>query len=548
MTKKLRKGMALLLAAVMTCGLWVAPVSATPAEENTYPLGDLVLDGSVSAEDLTALARAVGGIDDLPAEGYTVAERTFAAELPDIRDNNGDGVIKVACVGDSITQGLGNTPYPNRLGSLLGSGYNVANYGLWGTTACNNTDRAYTNCGDSCYQNSLNFAPEVVILMLGTNDGGGDAANAEANFKADMKSLIASYQALESDPTVILVTSPYAYIANNQKVNSVIAPMQRELAEELDLFMVDVNALTENMAGQFQDGLHPSESGYYYLALMFYQKIFGGKVAPVTVETKPGAYVKLDAYETAADANGTVTFPMAAGTRQLTVSKDGFETAVTSVTLPETGGTVTCVLQPTANLALEGTPFTNGDSDISAAFDGDTQSSWQNSTTADDLTAGVTFGSAQTMASVNVMWETATRASTTAGSFTVETSNDGQTWTAVQNASYTFGGGEDSTCVDFVSFTPVTASAVRIVIHSSSNSKYACKIYEMSVYGENDGRAAVTVTPGEPAVTTGRFPLGDLNLDAQVTATDLTVLARHIGGIELIVSDAYSVSTGNVGV
>lgn len=540
--KKIRKLTAWVLAVVMACGMTVVPTGVT-AVETTYPLGDVDLDGSVTATDLTRLAKAVGGIATLPANGYTVAPMTPSADRPDIRDKDGDGTIKVACVGDSITQGLGNTPYPNRLGNLLGSGYNVANYGLWGTTACNNTDRAYTNCSDSRYQESLDFAPEVVILMLGTNDGGGDASNAQTNFKADMRSLIASYQALESDPTVILVTSPYAYIDNNKNVNSIIAPMQRELADELGLFMVDMNALTENMASQFQDGLHPSESGYYYLALMFYQKIFDGNVAEVTVDTEPGAYVKLEAYETSADNSGLATFPMATGTRQLTVSKDGFETSITSVVLPETGATIDCALQPTANLALNGTAFTNGDNDITKAFDGDTSTSWQNSTTADDLIAGVTLTTSQTVASVNVMWEMATRASTTAGSFTVETSTDGVNWTAVQNASYTFGGGEYSTCVDYVTFTPVTASAIRIVIHSSSNSKYACKIYEMSVYGENNGQATITVTAKEGSVETGRVPLGDLDLDGEISATDLTVLARHVGRIELIVSDAYSVST-----
>ena len=42
--------------------------------------------------------------------------------------------IRVACVGDSITEGinLGDTSYPSRLGSLLGDSYTVHDYGAAG--------------------------------------------------------------------------------------------------------------------------------------------------------------------------------------------------------------------------------------------------------------------------------------------------------------------------------------------------------------------------------------------------------------------------------
>jgi|GEM_PF-1940752 acyl-CoA thioesterase-1 len=44
--------------------------------------------------------------------------------------------VKVACVGDSITQGfgLGQLTYPIKLGQMLGEEYEVKNFGLSGRT------------------------------------------------------------------------------------------------------------------------------------------------------------------------------------------------------------------------------------------------------------------------------------------------------------------------------------------------------------------------------------------------------------------------------
>ena len=57
-------------------------------------------------------------------------------------------VIKVACVGNSITQGVGvkdqkKDSYPAVLGRLLGDGYEVHNFGFSGRTLLNKGDRPY---------------------------------------------------------------------------------------------------------------------------------------------------------------------------------------------------------------------------------------------------------------------------------------------------------------------------------------------------------------------------------------------------------------------
>ena len=59
--------------------------------------------------------------------------------------------IRVACVGDSITQGVhvrGEDNYPSTLGKLLGTRYQVRNFGFLGGTVMNINERPYAACAD----------------------------------------------------------------------------------------------------------------------------------------------------------------------------------------------------------------------------------------------------------------------------------------------------------------------------------------------------------------------------------------------------------------
>ena len=66
-----------------------------------------------------------------------------------------DGQIKIACVGDSITYGCTDK-------------YCVNNFGYTNRTAIKDADYPYTK--EKLYQQSLDFKPDVVVIMLGSND------------------------------------------------------------------------------------------------------------------------------------------------------------------------------------------------------------------------------------------------------------------------------------------------------------------------------------------------------------------------------------------
>ena len=84
-----------------------------------------------------------------------------------------EGDTRIAAVGDSITNGLyiTNWPegnYPNQLDSLLDEGFGVVNFGVNNRTAQITADHPYSYT--DTYEESIDFEPHIVVFMLGTND------------------------------------------------------------------------------------------------------------------------------------------------------------------------------------------------------------------------------------------------------------------------------------------------------------------------------------------------------------------------------------------
>jgi len=92
------------------------------------------------------------------SERYSAESNGKPTSLKDLK-------IKVACVGDSITYGYG---YPEELQRLLGTAYDVRNFGYSGRTAMRTGDYPYFK--EEIYKESLTFSPNIVVIMFGTND------------------------------------------------------------------------------------------------------------------------------------------------------------------------------------------------------------------------------------------------------------------------------------------------------------------------------------------------------------------------------------------
>ena len=112
---------------------------------------------------------------------------------------------RIACVGDSITYGAtirdkSHDSYPAQLGTMLGRKYSVKNFGASGYTLQESCDRPYTS--HKRYKKSLDFKPDVVLIMLGTNDTKPYNWISTEAFQDDYRQLILSYQELPSRPDV----------------------------------------------------------------------------------------------------------------------------------------------------------------------------------------------------------------------------------------------------------------------------------------------------------------------------------------------------------
>jgi lysophospholipase L1-like esterase len=81
---------------------------------------------------------------------------------------------RVACVGNSITEGYGiwdQKKYPEHLQEMLGNDYNVQNFGVSSMTFANKgPDDRMSYWNTDKFKAALEFNPEIVVIELGTND------------------------------------------------------------------------------------------------------------------------------------------------------------------------------------------------------------------------------------------------------------------------------------------------------------------------------------------------------------------------------------------
>jgi acyl-CoA thioesterase-1 len=123
--------------------------------------------------------------------------------------------LKVACVGDSITEGAGlSNPtlesYPARLQRLTGTNnFLVRNYGVSGRTLLKKGDFPYWK--ESAFKQSQDWGPDVVIIKLGTNDSKPQNWRHSTNFVADYEEMIGIYSSLPSHPRIFLCTPAPVY-------------------------------------------------------------------------------------------------------------------------------------------------------------------------------------------------------------------------------------------------------------------------------------------------------------------------------------------------
>lgn len=199
---------------------------------------------------------------------------------------------KIACIGDSLTYGHSWTDeaYPVYLKQLVADiGCEVGNFGLNGASITGTNPNLYLKYTEQKqYTDSLDYNADVVVIMLGTNDS-KDWKAAEPNFESWYIELIESYQTKNPDVEIILVTAPPTFENNkfnipNDVIRDKVCPVQRDVAEELGLPMIDFRQIMEEYEGGYEslirgdaafDGVHLSVEGAQLLARLIWDVICG---------------------------------------------------------------------------------------------------------------------------------------------------------------------------------------------------------------------------------------------------------------------------------
>lgn len=184
-------------------------------------------------------------------------------------------VIKVACIGDSITAGVGASnretlSYPAQLQKRLGDGYVVKNCGTSGIKMTNYLRK---------WQPELEaFQPDIVTIKLGTNDTkrrrfGAENDNKEnfnQSFAAASEQLITFLQGLESKPA-IYVCLPVPVFQDKWKINEKalvedVIPSLKKLAKQKQLPVIDLYTACKGLGDNVPDRIHPNETVYAVIA------------------------------------------------------------------------------------------------------------------------------------------------------------------------------------------------------------------------------------------------------------------------------------------
>ena len=175
--------------------------------------------------------------------------------------------IRVACVGDSITQGSG---YPAKLQVLLGTNYSVGNFGFSGSTVTLNSTKPYMN--QTAFEKAQQFQPKVVVIMLGTNDARTDLNENESSetFEDDYSQIVSSFQNYDNNPQIFVVDSPPIFTSNpdfnSTYLKDNVIPQVDAVANNLNLPTIDVNSAFSNHTDYFMDGVHPNAEGAALIA------------------------------------------------------------------------------------------------------------------------------------------------------------------------------------------------------------------------------------------------------------------------------------------
>ncbi|MBL9145550.1 MAG: hypothetical protein JNM99_17870 [Verrucomicrobiaceae bacterium] len=185
----------------------------------------------------------------------------------------GPRTIKVACVGDSITEGVGardprTGSYPALLQERLGKRYEVRNFGVSARTMLRAGDHPYHK--EKAFQDALAFKPDIVTILLGTNDSKPHNWAHKDDFIPSAKEIISAFRAANPQVRIHVCLPVPAFPENfgitDKVIKGEVIPELRKLAAAEKLPVIDLNKTMLGHAEMVSDKVHPNDAGYQLMA------------------------------------------------------------------------------------------------------------------------------------------------------------------------------------------------------------------------------------------------------------------------------------------
>lgn len=161
---------------------------------------------------------------------------------------------------------------------LVGDDYEVKNFGLSGSTLLSKGHKPYIESEQ--FKQLYEYAPEVVIIKLGTNDSQDRNWQYNEEFMTDYLKLIDTLKVNPKRKAEVIVCGPTPLYTDKESVgakDSIIVnhvyPIVQQVAKKRNLVFVDTHEAFEGKAELFPDKIHPNAEGAERLAICIYNKI-----------------------------------------------------------------------------------------------------------------------------------------------------------------------------------------------------------------------------------------------------------------------------------
>lgn len=193
--------------------------------------------------------------------------------------------IRVACVGNSVTYGVGVTDrareaYPARLQQLLGDDYEVGSFGHSGARLLARGMTPYV--GTAAFRAALDFRPDIVVIHLGLNDTDPhDWPNHADEFIPDYRALIDTFRQVNPAARVWVCLMTPIFPGHRRFDNGTrdwhaqIRQRIAQVARTTGAGLIDLYTPLHRYPNYFPDALHPDATGAALLARTVYGALTG---------------------------------------------------------------------------------------------------------------------------------------------------------------------------------------------------------------------------------------------------------------------------------